>query len=390
MENPRIPRIPGLPGLWSSAQPVQGSKPIAGPKGSRPLLLIALSMIPLIYSVWCLAEVARAGDIGLNCVLGIEIKEAIPVEFDWSPSRPVEGDRLIRVGDRPISHFPAYVEAKRTLRDRVGETVEVEWSSRKDGSIHRATATVRSRPLWMYLWSLLWFAQEMVIFVVAARVFWKRPRDESAQLFFWLCIVTVGAYMGGYHWSEIVVEPILIYLFAVFAVFVPVVSLHFYLVFPRINPFFERKRSTILAALYGVPLGFIAAIWWCMSSGSQFRSVSTPAAEAAVLAALVDQVAGLRLYRALRRGLRPLHRLPERELSVGLDPCRAEPDLLDLARLPAGDPADRLPALDRLVGARQARAFERGMADVCRVAALFDGVRAEHHSLQALAGRGDL
>ena len=52
--------------------------------------------------------------------------------------------------------------------------------------------------------------------------------------------------MGGYHWTEIVVEPVLIYLFAVFAVFVPVVSLHFYLVFPRINPIFERHRRAVL------------------------------------------------------------------------------------------------------------------------------------------------
>ena len=56
-----------------------------------------------------------------------------------------------------------------------------------------------------------------------ARVFWKKPEDESAQLFFAVCIVTVGAFMGGYHWTEIVTEPWLIYPFALFAVFVPVV-----------------------------------------------------------------------------------------------------------------------------------------------------------------------
>ena len=48
---------------------------------------------------------------------------------------------------------------------------------------------------------------------VAARVLWRRPKDEAARLFFLLCIVTVGAYMGGYHWTEIVVEQALIYPF---------------------------------------------------------------------------------------------------------------------------------------------------------------------------------
>ncbi len=45
-------------------------------------------------------------------------------------------------------------------------------------------------------------------------MFWKRPDDDSAQLFFAVCIVTVGAFMGGYHWTEIVTEPLLIYPFA--------------------------------------------------------------------------------------------------------------------------------------------------------------------------------
>ena len=55
-----------------------------------------------------------------------------------------------------------------------------------------------------YVWSCVWFLQELLIFGVGARVFWKRPNDDSARLFFVLCIVTVGAFMGGYHWTEIV------------------------------------------------------------------------------------------------------------------------------------------------------------------------------------------
>ena len=69
-----------------------------------------------------------------------------------------------------------------------------------------------------------------MIFAIGARVFWKRPDDDSAQLFFAVCIVTVGAFMGGYHWTEIVTQPWLIYPFALFALFVPVVNLHFFLI----------------------------------------------------------------------------------------------------------------------------------------------------------------
>jgi transcriptional regulator with GAF, ATPase, and Fis domain len=228
-------------------------------------------MIPVIYSVLALSVVAWAGDIGLNCVMGIEIKEAISPEFAWDPARPAVGDRLSRIDGRPIGHYPAYVEAMRRIRDRVGERVEVEWLPGGGGPPLRGTAVIRYRPFRTYLWSLLWFIQEMAIFVVGAWVLWKRPKDESARLFFWLCIVTVGAYMGGYHWTEIVVEPVLIYLFAAFAVFVPVVSLHFYLVFPRTNPIFGRRRGTILGVLYGVPTAFIGVLWACMFRLSWLR-----------------------------------------------------------------------------------------------------------------------
>jgi transcriptional regulator with GAF, ATPase, and Fis domain len=243
-------------------------------------LLIALSSIPIVYSLWSLAVVAWSGDIGVNCVLGVEVKEAIPEDYLWKsdqpdgPDRPQAGDRLIRIGDRAISHYPAYVDAKRMIRGRIGQQVEVEWESPEDRSVHRSSASIRYRPFRVYGSSLVWFVQEMAIFAVGALVFWKRPGDESARLFFWLCLVTVGAYMGGYHWTEVIVEPVLIYLFAAFAVFVPVVSLHFYLVFPRTNPIFERHRKSVLSALYGVPTVFIAILWACMYGVSLLRGQS--------------------------------------------------------------------------------------------------------------------
>ena len=45
--------------------------------------MLVLSLIPIIYSAWSLFVVATDGDIGLNCVLGIEIKEPIPPDYVW-------------------------------------------------------------------------------------------------------------------------------------------------------------------------------------------------------------------------------------------------------------------------------------------------------------------
>ena len=253
-----------------------------------------MGMIPVVYSVWALGVVARDGDIGLNCVLGIEIKEAVPADYAWTPAQPEAGDRLVRIDGQEIDHYPAFVEAKRRMGARIGEKVEVMWRVGKDGPVRGAWATVRRRPFATYGWSILWLAPELAILAVAARVLSSRPTDELARVFFALCIVTVGAYVGGYHWTEIVVEPPLIYPFVAFALFVPVVSLHFYLVFPRRNPTFGRYRRSILWALYGVPAAFALAIWGCMAAGARFRGV--PSLEAAAgLGLLIGWIKGLAL-----------------------------------------------------------------------------------------------
>ena len=104
--SPRFDHLPGLP-------PSGMRFPSTSQRGWRPFLLIVLSSIPVLYSVWTLGVVALAGDIGVNCVLGIEVQEVIPDDYLWSPDRPVEGDRLVRIGgwsDR--LDYPAYVEAE--------------------------------------------------------------------------------------------------------------------------------------------------------------------------------------------------------------------------------------------------------------------------------------
>ena len=56
-----------------------------------------------------------------------------------------------------------------------------------------------------------------------------------------------------------------------FAVLVPTVNLHFYLVFPRPNPILLVYRRWVLAALYGVPGAFLAALWGAMFASRWLR-----------------------------------------------------------------------------------------------------------------------
>ena len=268
-------------------------------------LCLACSGVVLFYSVMVLMQVAWMGTIGVRCLFGTDVEEEVPADFLWTPTANVEGgakeaaaapaaeavdrphigDALLSIGPIVLRQgsYSDYIQALRGLSDQVGRTVKVTWKDSRSQEIHAAQAVVRYPPTRSYVLSCVWFLQELLIFGVGARVFWNRPGDVSARLFFVLCLVTVGAYMGGYHWTEIVVRPALIYPFVFFALLVPVVNLHFFLVFPRQNPVLLRHRRLVLIVLYGIPVVFLAAIWGSMYMSHWFRlydsGVRTTAAE---------------------------------------------------------------------------------------------------------------
>jgi transcriptional regulator with GAF, ATPase, and Fis domain len=239
-----------------------------------------------------LMHVAWMGTIGVRCMFGTQVEEEVPADFVWKNAqgldeRPRVGDKLLSIGQTDLAsgNYTDYIRAIRSLNHLMGNAVEVQWQDKATQELHSAHAIVRYPPTWSYVWSCLWFLQELLIFAVGARVFWKRPNDQSARLFFVLCLVTVGAYMGGYHWTEIVVRPGLIYPFAFFALAVPVVNLHFFLVFPRRNPILSRHRRAVLCAIYGIPALFLAGLW-----GSMYTSHWLQAHESGLKTATVLQV----------------------------------------------------------------------------------------------------
>ncbi|WP_419193272.1 sigma 54-interacting transcriptional regulator [Kolteria novifilia] len=108
--------------------------------------------------------------------------------------------------------------------------------------------------------SLLWFAMESLIFWIGWLVFRRRPEDDSAALFFLMCIVTVGAYVGGYHWLQIAGSPALLYIFALCAMALPQANLHFFLVFPTPKRVVYRYPRLTLVGIHLIPGLFQVAI----------------------------------------------------------------------------------------------------------------------------------
>ena len=108
--------------------------------------------------------------------------------------------------------------------------------------------------------TVLWFALELGLFTISAFVYWKRPGDRPARQFFVMTAVFIAAFMGGYHWWRLVYAPPLLLGFILSAVFLPAVSLHFYLLFPRTKPILERHAGRILGLSYGTAAAFALAI----------------------------------------------------------------------------------------------------------------------------------
>ena len=147
--------------------------------------------------------------------------------------------------------------------------VEFERDEGQGTSRHTTWCELRRIPLDELIPSLLWLFLKGGLFVVGALVYWKRPHDEAALRLYILCVVTVGAYIGGYHWTQILTEPVLILVFMVCAILMPVCGLHFYLVFPRRNRWLEQYPKRMLVAIYGLPvctliglIGFYVDIRW--------------------------------------------------------------------------------------------------------------------------------
>ncbi|MGC8642487.1 MAG: sigma 54-interacting transcriptional regulator [Isosphaeraceae bacterium] len=279
---------------WGAGEALHATLGASSRRTWQRTLCLACSVIVLFYSVMVLVHVAWMGTIGVRCLFGTEVEEEVTDDFVWRSIQPTEQagasraevpdassridrpnvqDRLLSIGDITLRDhsYSDYIHALRALNGQVERTVIVRWQDHLTQEIHSATATVRYPPTWSYVWSCVWFLQELLIFAVGARVFWKRPDDHSARLFLVLCLVTVGAFMGGYHWTEIVVRPSLIYPFVFFALLVPVVNLHFFLVFPRYNPILARHPRTVLSLLYGIPLVFLIALWGSMYAAHWLR-----------------------------------------------------------------------------------------------------------------------
>jgi transcriptional regulator with GAF, ATPase, and Fis domain len=255
----------------------------------RKAFLVGAAFLAFLYAVAVLCYVPWTPDIGIRCAFSPIVKH---VSLTGPGEKPAPNDTLRKVGHYQFPEpnepqFWAQIQLQRKLvelRDGLVPPQDPPVFETQDGEqkvkvIYRSQSEGKDKAIWCRLGrlpveelipSILWFFLKMGLFMIGALVFWKRPEDRSAAQFFLLCIGTLGAYTGGYHWTRIATEPWLLLPFMVCSILLPAVSLNFYLVFPRPKTFVLHRPWQTLLALYAIPVAFLVAF---IASYIRLRSV---------------------------------------------------------------------------------------------------------------------
>lgn len=180
--------------------------------------------------------------------------------LDWAGAKQLEGAVVVSVDGQYVQTWPQWLRALVSLETAPEELIPVELQLPGTATSTIVWCQPDTLPWHVLVPSILWFFLKLGLLLVGALVLWKRPDDRSALWFFMLCIVTFGAYIGGYHWSRIVSQPALLLPFTVCSTFLPAVSLHFYLMFPRPKEFLLRYPTMTKLVIYAPPIAFLLIV----------------------------------------------------------------------------------------------------------------------------------
>ncbi len=262
----------------------------------------------LVYCVAVLAYVSTTPDTGLRCLLsssssnadfsGLEIRSTELVG-NCAGNTPADGDYLTEFAGHRIETFVEFAQASAELRTRpleAGATLTA--GSNPSNELPRESTltlvNVEEQGLFAKIWfyrpetgdylsgwvplqrqalaglmvSLVWFVFQLGITVLVGFAYWHRPYDRPLRLFLLTMVTAMPAYVGGNHWWVIAGSIWFLIPFAISAVLLPAVLLHFFLVYPFPKPVFTWHPRWALFAVYAIPLLAITGMGFLIVSGN--------------------------------------------------------------------------------------------------------------------------
>jgi transcriptional regulator with GAF, ATPase, and Fis domain len=286
----------------------------------RKLAFTALAVSATVYCVVAIAFVATSPDVPFRCLIAEDDPQVrdeqritvrlVPGETDGAPTdvrytyHPVVGDHVIELAGQRTSTFVEFSQALHWLRSPVQEgsrgerwvgtlssTSVADLPMQPDSTIRLQElgddryariryvrrgregeefrwVPLRRQPIGGLALSLVWFALHMVIFALSGLAFWNRPFDQPVRVFYAMCAITLVAYIGGNHWWVLAGSLWFLLPFAICAILLPAVLLHFFVVYPTPKPWFARRPAVALSLMYAVPAVSAAILFVALLAGA--------------------------------------------------------------------------------------------------------------------------
>ena len=202
-------------------------------------------------------------EIGVRAVFSLDIqyfqKENL---LNSDQELPLTGDKITALDGNTIYSWPQFLRTVQQLpirnsADGVPNTVRLGFYRPSDQTNHESLLLYGQTSLENMIPSFLWLVLKMAMVFAGGLILWWKPTEDSARQFFILGLVSLVAYMGGYHWWRIATQPMLIFCFQAGAIFLPAVSLHFFMIFPKQKLFLVRRPLVTFSLVYGVPSLFL-------------------------------------------------------------------------------------------------------------------------------------
>lgn len=240
--------------LWAFLREPKVRNRVLGLVGT--FLAMLFSLVVVFYS-WSSPE------LGIRSAFSLEIqhfqKENL---FNSDQDLPMTGDKITSLDGVPIYSWPQFLRTVKQLPfneslDGPSNMVKLGFFRPSDQTNHVSLITYGQTSLKNMIPSFLWLVLKMAMVFAGGLILWWKPTEASARQFFILGFVSLVAYMGGYHWWRIATQPLLIFCFQAAAIFLPAVSLHFFMIFPKKKIFLIRNPLLSLGIVYGVPFVFL-------------------------------------------------------------------------------------------------------------------------------------
>lgn len=227
------------------------------------VLVILGSFLAMVFSFAVVFYSWSFPEVGVRTAFSLDIqyfqKENL---LNSDQDLPETGDKITALNGNTIFSWPQFLRTVQQLPfrdsvDGVPNTVRLSFYRPSDNTNHETVLLYDQTSLENMIPSFLWLVLKMAMVFAGGLILWWKPADDSARQFFILGLVSLVAYMGGYHWWRIATQPLLIFCFEAGAIFLPAVSLHFFMIFPKKKLFLIRRPLTTFSVVYGVPCLFL-------------------------------------------------------------------------------------------------------------------------------------